>query len=144
MASFWEKLKPNGDCLEWTGNVQPRGYGMVRVGSRTDGSRRMMLAHRRAFELANGPIPEGMQVMHLCNNKLCCNPDHLRLGTNSENTQMAADDGLLPWKRLSAEDVAEIRWLYGIGALCKDISAAFGVSLAHAYNIAVYKARRAC
>ena len=144
MASFWDKLKPNGDCLEWTGNVQPRGYGMVRVGSRTDGSRRMMLAHRRAWELANGPIPEGMQVMHLCNNKLCCNPDHLRLGTSSENTQMAADDGLLPWKRLSADDVADIRWLYGIGALCKDISAAFGVSLAHVYNIAVYKTRRAC
>ena len=45
-----------------------------------------MYAHRYAWERANGPIPEGMEIDHICHTPLCCNPDHLRLADRSENT----------------------------------------------------------
>ena len=79
--------------------------------------------------------------MHLCNNKRCCNPKHLVLGTNSENIQMAADDGLLPWKRLSTEDVSEIRWLAGMGAHYTEIADSYGLSPAYCWQVVNHKRR---
>lgn len=52
-------------------------------------------AHRFSWTVANGPVPRGMVVMHLCNNKGCVNPAHLRVGTPRENALMASKDGLL-------------------------------------------------
>lgn len=57
------------------------GYGQIRPG---DG-RGALRVHRAAYELANGPIPDGMQIDHLCRNRLCCNPDHLEAVTREEN-----------------------------------------------------------
>lgn len=65
--------------MEWTGVVNNKGYGVVRVGDTTT------TAHRATWFVAYGPIPEGMQVDHLCRNRLCINPDHLELVTGAEN-----------------------------------------------------------
>lgn len=145
MHRLFSKLVPVGDCLLWTGSGCGRGgaYGSIRVGSRTDGSRKMVQTHRLAYELSHGPIPDGLQVMHLCNNKRCCNPDHLVAGTNSENTQMAADDGLLPWKRISDDDVREIRWLGKIGAHYTEVAKSYGLSPAYCWQVINDKRRRA-
>lgn len=62
-----------GDCWEWTGSTTMRanGYGQIKV------DRRNVTTHRLAYELLVGPVPPGMQLDHLCRNRLCCNPDHL-------------------------------------------------------------------
>ena len=76
---FWCFIKPlvNG-CWEWTGTVNNQ-YGMFSVGSK------FKLTHRLAYEMLNGPIPDGLEIDHLCRNKLCANPDHLEAVTHTEN-----------------------------------------------------------
>lgn len=71
-------------CLLWTGSVDSRGYGRIPV----DGTPR--LVHRYAWERAHGPIPEGLQIDHMCWVTSCCNVDHLRLATQAENNQNRA------------------------------------------------------
>jgi hypothetical protein len=61
----------SGSCWLWTGGVQPNGYGRVRVFGVA------MFAHRFAFELLKGPIPDGLQLDHLCRVRHCVNPEHL-------------------------------------------------------------------
>jgi len=81
-----EKLTRVGDCLEWQGGKTGRGYGTIWL----DGIHEA--THRLAWVLANGrPIPEGMYVLHSCDNKICCEPEHLRLGTQAENMQQWGD-----------------------------------------------------
>lgn len=73
------KTKKNEDgCLLFTGSLSPEGYGRIGNGKQTT------LAHRLSYELANGPIPEGMTILHTCPNKGCVNPEHLKLATWSE------------------------------------------------------------
>lgn len=61
------------------GYLMPTGYGRLRVGSLTDGSRRTVYVHRLAYELWVGPIPDGFDVHHLCGRRDCFNPAHLEL-----------------------------------------------------------------
>ncbi|WP_084779743.1 HNH endonuclease signature motif containing protein [Planobispora rosea] len=84
---FWAFVDASGDCWEWTGGRQSRGYGHFSV---TRDVRH--LAHRFAYEDLVGPIPEGFQIDHLCRNVLCVNPDHLEAVTQQEN--IARSNGL--------------------------------------------------
>jgi hypothetical protein len=80
---FWAKVDksaPNG-CWEWTGARTSVGYGHVWNGER------FQQAHRAAYELEVGPIPEGLQVDHLCFNIICVNPVHLEPVTAEENNR---------------------------------------------------------
>lgn len=70
---------PNG-CLEWTGDTNAGGYGVIRV----DG--KQPLTHRFAWELTHGPIPPGIRVLHHCDNPPCCDAEKcLFLGTDADN-----------------------------------------------------------
>jgi hypothetical protein len=71
-------------CLEWTGTTR-NGYGSLVIGSRLDGSRRTVRAHRLAYELHAGPIAPGMEVCHHCDNRRCIKVDHLFVGTKQDN-----------------------------------------------------------
>jgi len=72
-------------CWLWRGHVHRNGYGSIRVGSATDGSRRNQMAHRASYEAFVGPIPDGFVIDHICRNKSCVNPAHLEAVTQSEN-----------------------------------------------------------
>lgn len=77
---FWNKVQKGPGCWEWTGSVNNHGYGKI---GRPGGNPR--LAHRVSWELAYGPIPPGLWVMHRCDNSRCVRPSHFRLGTQSDN-----------------------------------------------------------
>jgi hypothetical protein len=88
-AAFWAKVDKSGDCWVWT-SVMHRGYGVY--GSRA----RRRKAHRWAWEFANGPVPAGLEIDHLCRNRACVRPDHLEPVTHAENVRRAIRSGHSP------------------------------------------------
>lgn len=87
IARFWAKVDKSGECWEWTA-ARVRKYGMFRVV--VNGKKVMRKAHRLAFELASGPIPEGVVIDHICHHEACVNPTHLRPVTVKQNAENRA------------------------------------------------------
>jgi hypothetical protein len=89
---FWAKVTIGPTCWEWTGAMSSTGYGRMTRGGRGEG---WVRAHRVAWELANGPVPDGLHVLHHCDNRSCVNPEHLFIGTRSDNMRDAMQKGRL-------------------------------------------------
>lgn len=93
---FWRhvnKAEPD-KCWEWTAFRSKKGYGRLQSIDSNGGS---SAAHRFSYELHNGPIPDGLIVMHKCDNPPCCNPSHLQVGTHKENTHDMMRKGRGNW-----------------------------------------------
>lgn len=124
--NFWSwAVKASSGCWEWTRSFNNQGYGQQRVtGGRT------LVAHRVAYALHHGAIPGGQQVLHRCDNPKCVNPDHLFLGTQSDNIRDAVSKGRHrrgdgPASRFTASEVAEI--LAATGSQ-RELAKRFGVA----------------
>jgi hypothetical protein len=136
------KVVWNGDedeCWTFQGYRNLKGYGTLGVGSRSDGTRRKALAHRIAYELFVGPIPEGLFVCHTCDNPPCVNPAHLFLGTNADNMADASAKGRManngapsgernPSSKLNAAIAREVRRKHAGGCSQAALAREFGVS----------------
>lgn len=79
---FWAKVSKSDNCWEWNGSKTTSGYANLNFGQGKYG-----YAHRLSYELHYGPIPEDLMVDHICRNRGCVNPDHLRAVTRSQNNQ---------------------------------------------------------
>ena len=93
MERFWKKVDrspgqgPDGDCWEWMAYRNTDGYGVFWF----QGS--MVHAHRLAWQLENGEIPDGKCILHRCDTPGCVNPDHLFLGTKADNNRDMVEKG---------------------------------------------------
>lgn len=147
---FWRQVDRRGDseCWAWLGSVGKRGYGRFTAGSRVDRSVRKLPSHRTAWEITNGPIPDGLFVLHRCDNRRCCNPDHLWLGTHLDNMAdmrakgrrlgKSAIGSAVKGSKLTEEQVSQLRALHphlGYGAIAKR----FGIAKSTARDIIVRK-----
>jgi len=129
---LWRHVDRRGpdDCWEWQAATR-YGYGMVQNVKERGKS---VMAHRFAYELLVGPIPDGLHLMHKCDNPPCCNPAHLTPGTPKENVHDMMAKGRGNWRapkgeespraKLTAEQAKIIKYGYEKGVV---LAARFGV-----------------
>jgi hypothetical protein len=136
VADFWNRVEKTDGCWLWTRAKDRRGYGIFLAGK----------AHRFAWTLANGSIPDGLCVLHHCDNPSCVNPSHLFLGSQMDNVADKVKKGRQAsgqsirknhehlrgerqaTARLTAQQVLEIRALYGVGHTQTELATRFDVS----------------
>lgn len=127
------RLNKKTGCLEWQGAVinrvdRSRAYGVLRFRGRN------VLVHRLSWEVAYGPVPEGLNVLHRCDNPRCFNPDHLFLGTQADNLADCIAKGRCSQgeghynSKLTEADVVTIRRMKASGSSYKTLREMFGVS----------------
>lgn len=149
LRRFWKKVDKRGpdECWPWIGHIMPEtGYGQV--GIRYE----IFLAHRASFVIDGGTVPEGLFVLHRCDNRACVNPEHLFTGTQLDNMRDMIQKGranhtknlkgeAVSNSKLTEDQVREIRRLNaeeGLGA--RRLAKRFGVS---STNITFILQRRA-
>lgn len=133
---FWSRAERGPDCWEWQGYRRPDRYGLV--GGRTTPK---ILAHRLAWQLTYGPIPTGLFVCHHCDNPPCVRPDHLFLGTQTDNMRDAAKKGRIysgigarrAMAKVTPQQVREIRSLTGL--TLKQIGMRYGIKASQVSKI---------
>ena len=150
---FSRKKVTNSGCWEWTGVIGDSGYGVVKR------SKKLLRAHRLAWEYAKGPIPSGMLICHKCDNRKCINPDHLYVGTHQANSDDKYDRdravivrgapkgrGIDHFERfertgrqgkadpLTSAQVDEMRRKRADGAYLKDLAEEYGVSVTYVWR----------
>jgi len=149
MRRFEAKVDRSGGgdaCHIWTGARVNGRYGYFAVGRRTTRGPKMQYAHRVAYEIENGSIPDGLFVLHRCDNPGCVNPRHLFIGSQRDNMQDAKEKGRLslpprnlhlrgerhPLSKLTAAEISEIRAASGPQ---RELAARFHISQAQVSRI---------
>lgn len=140
IARFWAKVKVRDTdaCWLWAA-AQIRGYGQFHAG-RVGGKNRTVYAHRFAWTMTHGTIPDNLSVLHRCDTPLCVNPNHLFLGTQADNLADARQKGRLVDGRhltkVSAAGVADIQRSYQPRKNGRALATKYGITLASVMRIA--------
>ena len=125
---FWGRVEKTPECWLWTGYTNQDGYGRIMA------SGGPVTTHRLSWEIANGPIPDGMCVCHKCDNPPCVRPSHLFLGTQIKNIKDRdkkdrVAHGVNSYRhKLSPEKVLRMRAMRNSGMGYLEIGEAFGVN----------------
>lgn len=150
---FWPKVDVRGpdECWPWTAKSrQQGGYGAIRVDGRIE------RAHRVAYRLTYGELPDGVVVRHRCDNPPCCNPADLVTGTQLDNIRDMHDRGRAsggrlhrpgeagPNAKLTAAQVAALRQRRADGATVRVVAAEFGISISQVSRICTGKRWAGC
>lgn len=133
VARFWARIARGtpDSCWEWQSGFTDSGYGQFYFGGSDVGAK----AHRVAYELSVGTIPDGMVIRHKCDNRRCCNPNHLEPGTLADNNRDRVARGrngdnsgkAIGGRKLTLEQVEFIRASRGT-VLQRELGAMFGVT----------------
>ncbi len=140
---FWRHVQKTPDCWLWTGATHRGGYGAFNVNGKARS------AHRVAYELAHGPIPDGHEVCHTCDTPACVNPNHLFAGTKSVNMlDMVAKDRhpkhkanhvfgeTHPQSKLNSDAVRGIRKAYDEGGVTlQQLAEHYRVGMVTVYDV---------
>lgn len=130
---FWNKVskKSPESCWEWTAARGRQGYGCFVIAGK------LLKAHRVSWEFANGEIPNGMFVLHSCDNPPCVNPSHLHLGNVKTNSDEKVSRGRQPKgesngrSKLTEKEVKEIRRLRKSGEILRNIASLFNIHISN-------------
>lgn len=171
-SRFWERVNKTDSCWEWLGCLNAWGYGIVNSGKPGNHGFSSNLAHRVSWVLANGDIPDGMCILHHCDNRKCVNPSHLFIGTRHDNMVDCLAKGRFPMgdnsstrryldknpyvrnhgsgitgerhprAKFTDAQVDEIRRMHSAGERTVDIVRMFGVSRHHVWLIVKNKVRK--
>lgn len=129
---FWKMVQLGGECWLWTGALTSTGYGDFHVGK---GSAHVF-AHRFSYEMYNGPVGDGLVVMHTCDIPRCVRPEHLRVGTVADNQRDMAVKGRSGMLKLTDDQVRELRSLaLRGGSTVSGLAKLFGISWPSAKRI---------
>lgn len=159
---FWSKVDRSGPearaglgaCWLWQAAVDKDGYGKFQItgrGARYRGDRpvqKHVRSHRLAWELAHGPVPDGLLLLHACDTPACCNPAHLSPGTQQQNRQDSKSRGRTvcggdhPMAKLTEASVRDMRRFRAEGQTLRALAAHFGVSKAACASICSRKTWR--
>jgi len=129
------QMDPNGGCWFWEGGIKGGGYGAIRDNGGTS-------AHRASYKAFIGPVPEGMVVCHRCDVKLCVNPDHLWIGTQSANMVDMVRKRRGNSVNLTESEVLSMRAEYDAGGVGRDIARRSRVPLSTAMKAITRKTWR--
>lgn len=131
MERFWNKVDKSGDCWLWTASINRRGYGQFKLYDRGGGKQKVVEAHRFAWLLENGAIPDGMQVCHKCDNPKCVRLDHLFIGTPKDNIRDMIQKGRDNYTgacKLTKDIARAIRYEYANGLSSIKLVAKYNIS----------------
>lgn len=131
---FWSKVRKTEGCWEWIGGRATAGYGGYWWG------RKVIQAHRVAYEVLVGPIPDGAVIRHACDNPGCVRPDHLLIGTDADNAADCSRRDRRP-ARFSNAQAREIVGRYAAGESQRALARALGTSQAEIWYVVNRRAR---
>ena len=145
LDQFWSKVTKTPNCWLWCGAKTYDGYGVIKL------RQQRLRTHRVSWELSFGQIPDGLFVLHRCDNPPCVRPDHLFLGTKQDNNRDAVSKGRWangsdkpdhrrkrgedsPTAKLNDAQVKELRHLHERGTSTRSLAIHFGVGIATVYR----------
>ena len=128
---FWSNANVNtwksDECWNWKLATDRYGYGKVRIGGV------VCIAHRVAYEIVNGLIPNGKHILHKCDNRICCNPTHLYTGTHLDNVHDMDAKGRRarlgkPPQKMTFEKASSLRKDFQLGATKRSLARKYDIS----------------